>query len=65
MIIEKIQVKTFEWSIESLESIVKNLKLNKHQYYLDIENKLFYDLKLGVILKPGDCYQFRIQEEEL
>lgn len=46
----------FQWTIESLRELVKNLNLEKSDYDIDIMEKKVYIRSSGLILSPGNHY---------
>ena len=64
MKLEKVQVKTYTGSMESLEDLVKSLKLQAHEYRFDVLTKNVLIWRDGLVLQSGDCYHVRSMEPE-
>jgi hypothetical protein len=63
---DKIEIyrnEIYDGTLESLENMIKNLKLEPHQYHFDVLAKHFYNHKNGIFMSPGDHYIFKIDEE--
>jgi hypothetical protein len=63
--IDKFQNVELEWKLESLEMMVKNLKLESDDYYIDLIEKKIYIHSRGWLLRPGDCYQYLLPPEPI
>lgn len=48
----------YEGTLESLEKLVINLKLESHEYHFDVKNKYLIIVKMGLVLRPNDYYQY-------
>ncbi len=62
--VERVLVNTYDGSMESLELMVDLLDLESHEYHFDIKTKRMYIQKIGLILKPGDCYHTKMNPEK-
>lgn len=61
--VDLVKIEFYDGTMESLENIVKNLKLQDKTYHFNVITKEFYIHHLGTIYKPGDCYQYLVNEK--
>ncbi len=61
--IEVYQHEMYEGTLESLEKMVTNLKLKPHQYHFNVLTKDFYNNEIGILMRPGDHYVYRLPQE--
>lgn len=54
--VEMVKIKKFEWSIEGLDKVIRDLKLESGDYAIDIREKRLYVYKNGFLLQDGDSY---------
>jgi hypothetical protein len=55
------QEKQYTGTMESLEEMVKDLKLEPHNYHFNPINKRMYINPPGILYFPGDWYQYEIE----
>jgi hypothetical protein len=60
-----IKGELYDGTMESLERMVKNLKLEDEVYHFDVVTKEFFIHKLGIIYRPGNYYQYPISEDKI
>ena len=57
-----MQVHTYDGTMQSLEDLIKNLKLEDEPYHFDVIRKTVAIYKQGLIYFPGDYYYVKIDE---
>lgn len=65
MQIDKYQVREYTGTMESLEEIVKYLKLEEHEYNFRVTDKSIYVHPLNCYYFPGDHYSYLLPTEEI
>lgn len=61
--LEKVRVVEYKGDMSSLEDLITNLKLDPHDCRFNIITKEIYLHRLGLKLRPGDCYHLPIEPE--
>jgi hypothetical protein len=54
---------TYDGTNEGVETLVLNLGLSPLDYSFNPVNKEIHDYKHGLIYRPNDCYNVRINEK--
>lgn len=60
---ERVQVKEYDGSVESLKDLVDKLNWKYGEYYLDINTMKVTNARLGLIYRVGDHYMYPINNE--
>ena len=61
-IAEIVQVETYTGTLESLENVIKNLKLYSEDYHFDVLERSLCIFKMGIIYYPGDSYHYTLSQ---
>jgi hypothetical protein len=61
--IKRMRHVLYDGTMESLQNMTKNLKLDYYDYDFNILTKKLYIRETGMIYQPGDYYQYAIDEE--
>lgn len=56
--IDTYRVEQYKGTLESLENLVINLKLESHEYHFDVMTKYIHIISRGLYLRPNDYYQY-------
>jgi len=62
-VIEKYIVKEYDGTMESAQDLVNDMKLENHEYFLDVRTRSIYIHSLGMRFQPGDNYKVRLLPE--
>jgi phosphoribosylformylglycinamidine (FGAM) synthase PurS component len=64
--IERVQVKAYTGTLESLKEMIIDLKLQDDEYHFNAINGEIRIRQYGDVIqfKIGDCYHFKIEEEQ-
>lgn len=60
---QRVIVETYDGTLESAALVLKNLNIDNDYYHFNIITKKLILIKFGLILAPGDCYQYTINQE--
>lgn len=54
-----IFVSTYDGTLESARMVLRRLRIEDDVYHFNIMTSELILIKFGLILRPGDCYQYR------
>lgn len=61
----RVKIETYDGTLESAKAVLDNLNIPDDYYHFNIRSGRLVLIKFGLILRPGDCYQYRLPEQPI
>ena len=58
--VQIFKVETYDGTLESAKAVLDNMKIADDFYHFNIRSGHLVLIKFGLVLKPGDSYQYKL-----